>query len=128
MGLEAKLRYMSRRAATRVNRDFAARMRDMARLVGVALATGRWQALSVKTKKDFADAIDAARFAADVADAVECVDRCLLRAATGRVCDLRIRAPSLPDIQHRILDLFDTGVVPLSRLLNRERDPGENTG
>ena len=112
MGFEETLRRLSQRAHTGAKRELATHTRDIARLIHDVIERGKSYEISVRTKDHLTDTILDAKFAAEILDASECVNDCVLRAKNGLICDLRLGGRSLDQIQDDIHGEFLSGAAP----------------
>lgn len=111
MGFEDKLERMCILADRSASLELRRHTKDLAKLVAVVLSTGRWEDLPIKTQRHLSEAAEAARTAADLADAAEFINNRVFEAQNGRIEDLKI-STDLREVQEQIRNLFDIGQVP----------------
>jgi hypothetical protein len=112
MGFEDKLRTLCDRTQPAASQLLNQEIHDIASLAADAIKIGKWDPPSIKTEDRLSEAFRNVRFCAEAADAAESINRYLLTAANGRVCDLKISGRHLAEIQRDILNLFDSKQAP----------------
>lgn len=112
MSFEDKLRVLCERARSAASKDFYRATQVVGRFTEEVAKSGKWDRLPVKTLDEFNDTADHAKFAVEVLDAVEYIDKRLLSASNGRLHDLKISGRSLSEIQREIFYLFNSKEAP----------------
>jgi hypothetical protein len=111
MGLKAKLERMCIHADRSASADLHRHTKDLATLVATVLRTVRWEDLPIKTQRHLSETAEAAKSAAILADAAECINTRVFDAPNGKIADLKI-STELREVQEQIWNLFETGEVP----------------
>ena len=112
MGFENKLHKLCDRAQSKAPQMLDQGIQDIALLAADAIRDNKWDPLPIKTQDRLNEAFDNVRFCAEASDASEYINRYLITALHGRVCDLKISGRHPDAIQADISNLFDSKQVP----------------